>query len=201
MTRGGSRRGKAATGRRAGAARPCQCSRHCDTCTDWPSPCPTSCKRGCPALRGQGTSLLGHTASRLCQRELLQALLPQPVPGEVLAGHHAHHLPGNGRGTAPCGHTEPGDSVALAPVGAQAAWTQGLTSLRLSTTTKCRRPRARKSLNTRGRDASCKAERGWGAAAAIPPSTSAPQAHPDPWGAVHRGPWPLPGAQCRARGS
>lgn len=39
---------------------------------------------------------------------------------------------------------------------------QGLTSLRLSTTTKCRRPRARKSLNTRGKDASCKAEQGLG---------------------------------------
>lgn len=37
---------------------------------------------------------------------------------------------------------------------------QGLTSLRLSTTTKCRSPRARKSLNTRGRDASCKAGQG-----------------------------------------
>lgn len=124
MTRGGSRRGKAATGRRAGAAWPCQCSGHCNTCMDWPGPLPTSCKRGSPAPRGRGTSLLGHTASRLCQRELLQALLPQPVPGKVLAGHHSHHLPGKGRGTARCGHTEPGDSVSLAPGGGQAAWTQ-----------------------------------------------------------------------------
>lgn len=75
---------------------------------------------------------------------------------------------------------------------------QGLTSLRLSTTTKCRRPRARKSLNTRGRDASCKAERGW---VGLQHPQPAPIAHPDPWGAVQRGPWPLPGARCRARGS
>lgn len=172
MTRGGSRRGKAATGRRAGAARPRQCSRHCDACMDWPSPLPTSCKRGSPALRG----LLGHTASRLCQRELLQPLLPQPVPGQVLAGHHSHHLPGKGQGTAQRGHTEPGDSVSLCPLEEPVpAWTQqGLTSLRLSTTTKCLRPRARKSLNTRGRDASCKAQQGWGGAAAPPASPHCP---------------------------
>ena len=196
VRRGGSRCGKAAVGRRAGSARPCRCSRHRDACTGWPSPLPASRKKGSPASWGQGSVSTGqhHPASRLRQRELLQAFLPQPVPGEILAGDHAHHLPGQGQGTAPRWHAQPGDKP-----GPPAHSEQGLTSLRLSTTTKCRSPRARKSLNTRGSDASCKAERGC-------VSCGIPSQHPspthDPWGVgVRRGPWPLPEAQCRARGS
>lgn len=99
--------------------------------------------------------------SRLCQRELLQPFLPQPVPGEILAGDHAHHL----RGRDSVRPREPGDNSStptspVCPHAASAWWPWGLTSLRLSTTTKCRRPRARKSLKTRGRDASCKARQG-----------------------------------------
>lgn len=129
-----------------------------------PSPLPTSCKRGSPALRGRGTSLLGQHCLR-------------SVPGTAPPG------PPSPAGTwrGPCGSPFPPPArkgTGCSPVWAQSLGTvypclleeprllrhveQGLTSLRLSTTTKCRSPRARKSLNTRGRDASCKAQRGWG---------------------------------------
>lgn len=113
VRRGGSRCGKAAIGRRARAARLCQCSRHHNACTGWPRPLP---QKGAPAPRGRGESPSAgqsHPTSRLCQRELLQAFLAQPVPGEVLAGDHAHHLPGQGHGRAPRWQAERWDKPRL----------------------------------------------------------------------------------------
>lgn len=62
-------------------------------------------QKGVPSSKGPGCISAGqcHPTSRLCQRKLLQAFLPQPVPGKVLAGDHAHHLPGKGQGTAHTG--------------------------------------------------------------------------------------------------
>lgn len=68
-------------------------------------------KKGVPSSKGLGYISAGqcHPTSRLCQRELLQAFLPQPVPGEVLAGDHAHHLPAKGQGTDSRWPAEPGE--------------------------------------------------------------------------------------------
>lgn len=121
VRRGGSRRGKAAMGRRAGAARLCQCSRHHNACTGRPRPLPASRKRG-PQLRGAGVSLppLGRaTPHHVCASE---SSSKPSLPSRYLARSLRVTMP--------------------------------TTSLRLFTTTKCRRPRARNSLNTRGRDAS-----------------------------------------------
>lgn len=162
MRRGGSRHGKAAMGKRAGAAQPCWCSGHRDACTGWPSPLPTSHKRGSPAPRGWDTSLLdGAAPCHVCASE--SSSRPS-FPSRYLARSLRVTMPTTCR-----------ERERYSPTLACRAWgqgqcppkeprlptrgKQGLTSLRLSTTTKCRSPRARKSLNTRGRDASCKAER------------------------------------------
>lgn len=125
-----------------------------------PSPLPTSCKRGSPALRGQGTSLLGQH----CLRSVPATAPPgPPSPAGTWRGPCGSPFPPparKGTGYSPVRAQSLGTAVSLSPGGAQAA--QTLTSLRLSTTTKCRSPRARKSLKTRGRDASCKAQQGWG---------------------------------------
>ena len=62
-------------------------------------PSPTSCGRWicCQGVRQGPGGGAGARASRLGQRELLQAPLSKPVPGEVLPGHQPDHLRKQGR--------------------------------------------------------------------------------------------------------
>lgn len=125
---------------------------------DWAQSSPHLLQKGVPSSEGPGHVSAGPTLPQVCARD--SSSRPS-FPSRYLARSLRVTIPTTCQErdrVQPRVGTEPGDSVSLSPGGAQAA--QTLTSLRLSTTTKCRSPRARKSLNTRGRDASCKAQRG-----------------------------------------